>query len=66
MKRASYREAVEWIALNDDAVEHDVDNIRASISVLLIADLFRVESARVATDVLRFRLKDEANAGRMA
>jgi hypothetical protein len=57
MKRASYRFAVEWIALNDDAVEMDSEEVAASISVALVADLFGVDPEKVAADVIRFREK---------
>lgn len=61
MRRASYRAGVAWIAENDgsgdpDAVRVNVEEIRGLISVLLLADLFEVESLRVAEDVVRYRL----------
>jgi hypothetical protein len=66
MKRASYRKAVEWIALNDEtAVSEDVDTIAGYISTLLAADLFDIEPERVAKDVLRYR-KEHAPAAPQA
>jgi hypothetical protein len=60
MKRASYREAVEWIALNDslgDAAVDTRDTIAGFISVCIIADIFDVSRGRVADDVMRYREK---------
>lgn len=53
MKRASYREGIEIIALNDDL---DSDPI-GLISVMLLAELFGVTQDRVAADIVRFRKK---------
>ena len=58
MKRASYREAVEWIAWNDEPDEREVDVVIGYASVVLIADIFRVEHRKVAEDVVRKREKD--------
>jgi len=60
MKRASYREAVEWIALNDDNGAPDAreaDAVAGLISTILVAHLFGVERERVARDVVRYRIK---------
>ena len=56
MKRASYRHAVSWIAVND-APGDELDELELAgfISVLLVADVFAVEAERVAGDVLRVR-----------
>jgi hypothetical protein len=54
LKRASYREAVEWIAGNDEPSNPDVEEL---LSVALIADIFGTTPERVARDVLRFRAK---------
>jgi cob(I)alamin adenosyltransferase len=37
--RISYRAAVEWIALNDDPDERNLETIAAQISVCLLADV---------------------------
>jgi hypothetical protein len=64
MNRASYRAAIEWIALNDEAGIETADEEdqsdcerRASeyVTSALIADIFGVESARVGRDVMRKR-----------
>lgn len=56
MKRASYRHAVQWIALNDDPETGDNEEVIADqISVVLVADLFGVTCTKVAADVARER-----------
>lgn len=55
MKRASYRHAVEWIAYNDDDACMEEEIVREQVTVLLVADLFGVDSERVARDVMRKR-----------
>lgn len=55
MKRPSYRAAVRWIADNDEPAEREAETIAGLISVVLVADLFGVEPARVAGDVLKAR-----------
>jgi hypothetical protein len=58
MKRASYRHGVEIIAINDDNGSPDALNpevVATYISTCLLADLFGVEPARVARDVVTFR-----------
>ena len=60
MKRASYREAIAWIALNDSAGDNDaLDPTRASelVSSVLIADLFDVPMEKVGEDIVRYRKK---------
>lgn len=58
IKRASYREGVAWIALNDDPGEDhalDPSEIQSMITVALLADLFGKEPYYVAVDVVRYR-----------
>jgi hypothetical protein len=60
MKRANYRDAIAWIACNDDAGGPDaldLKTVQGYSSVFLIADLFGVEQERVARDVVRYRNK---------
>lgn len=62
MKRASYREGVEWIALNDEnggPEALDPEMVRSYVSVALLSDLFGVESERIAKDVIRYRKKHD-------
>lgn len=60
MKRASYREAVRWIADNDeDGGSAEVQDVAIYVTVMLIADIFGVDNTKVAADVLRERAKRE-------
>lgn len=62
MKRASYREAVEYIALNDNSGSDDaldVIEVASMISVDLIAFIFRIDLNKVAQDVIKVRLKEK-------
>jgi hypothetical protein len=61
-KRAGYREAVQWIAHNDEPGEHDVETMADLVSVLLVADLFGKPADEVARDVVRAREHDERAA----
>jgi hypothetical protein len=54
---ASYRFAVEWIALNDEPTERDPEMVASLISTALIADLFGKPQEKVAADVIRYRKK---------
>jgi len=66
MKRASYREAVYWIAMNDGPGDHDaleVEYVQGQLTVGIIADIFGVADERVAKDVVRVR-KAERKAER--
>lgn len=58
MKRASYREAVTWIAENDstaDSDANDPDVVGYLVSSVLVADIFGVEPEKVGRDVVRKR-----------
>lgn len=62
MKRASYRDGVAWIALNDGAGDTDrLDEavVAGQVSSLLLADLFGVEASRVGRDVVRYRRNED-------
>jgi hypothetical protein len=59
VKRASYREAVAWIAANDSPTDGaDAAQIEGYVTTKLVADLFGVDDARVAKDVARARRVD--------
>ena len=58
MKRANYRDAVDFIAWNDEAMELDEEEVRQLASVLLVASIFGVDTSRVARDVVRLRKLD--------
>lgn len=59
MKRASYREAVQWIAANDSAgdelTEEDCGGL---VSSVLVADIFDVPSDKVGADVYKARQRN--------
>lgn len=60
MKRASYRNAVYWIAANDgrgDRLAEDVDHVSGLVTTKLVADLFDVTDEKVATDIVKLRDK---------
>lgn len=60
MKRASYREAIEWVACNDSAADDgndDPQTVSELVSSHLVADIFAVDVLKVGTDVVRFRKK---------
>lgn len=57
MKRASYRDAVDWIAQNDESGSEDTpEQISGYASVVLVADLFDVDSIKVAGAVYNKRI----------
>ena len=58
MRRASYRAGVEFIAMNDDPDNMDLGDIRASLTVGLLAELFGVDTDRAAQDVANLRWKN--------
>lgn len=62
MKRASYREAVEYIALNDEPTLMTDGEMFGMPSVGVIAAVFDVPQERVARDVVRYRVKAEGTA----
>lgn len=62
MKRASYREAIAWIALNDDPGATDAldsNSIKGNVTVVLIADIFDIDPTKVAIDVVLKRLQNK-------
>jgi hypothetical protein len=61
MKRPAYRDAVAWIARNDNPGDDHAGNPEACahvavyLSVAMVADLFDVTPERIAADVMRLR-----------
>lgn len=58
MKRASYRDAIDWIAQNDSGADDDAlvpERVAELVSSVLVADIFAVECERVGRDVVRCR-----------
>ena len=60
MKRASYREAIEWIACNDDTEFLDADDpaMMISVTAALVRDIFGVEEVKLLRDLRRAVDKD--------
>lgn len=54
MKRASYKEGIAWIAINDGR-EMDEQIVSEQVSSLLLADLFLLEPEKVGKDVVAYR-----------
>lgn len=55
---ARYKDAVEWIALNDNSASYDTsEEIRGYLSVALVADVWRKTDAEVADDVEQARMR---------
>jgi hypothetical protein len=56
MKRASYRHAIKWIALNDSSGDVlDEEELSSLVTSLLVADIFGVEPERVGHDLMQVR-----------
>lgn len=58
MKRASYRQAIDWVAQNDSAGDSDaldVDAVSYLVSSVLVADIFDVPCDKVGKDIVRRR-----------
>ncbi len=58
MKRASYKDAIRWIAENDSASDPnnmDPTTVGELITSCLVADLFDVPEEKVGTDVVKYR-----------
>jgi hypothetical protein len=60
MKRASYKEAIAWIADYDSAgddTSRDPITVSELITSCLVADIFDVPSEKVGQDVVNYRNK---------
>lgn len=55
MKRASYRDGVDFIAMNDEPTDLDPEDVELYTTVQMLAQLFAVPTERVAADVVRLR-----------
>lgn len=65
MKRASYRDAIDMIAHNDEPTELDVESIRTYTTTQLVAEIFGATDHKVARDILRLReRRDRAERAR--
>lgn len=57
MKRAGYREAIAWVAANDDPSTVDPELVHGAVTVGFVADLFGVDQDQVVADVVKLREK---------
>lgn len=58
-KVPGYREAVAWVALNDNAGDreaYDVQSLHGYVTVGMVADLFGRDQLKVAYDVVKYRI----------
>lgn len=51
MKRPGYREAIEWIAYNDDCTWLNDDEPIISVTAAMVRDLFGVTEAKLFSDL---------------
>jgi len=59
MKRASYRDAIDWIAQNDSPADDDAldaNAVQYLVSSVLVADIFDVPNEKVGKDVVKRRI----------
>jgi hypothetical protein len=64
MKRPRYRDAVEFIALNDNAGDSEpAEAIAGYMTVALVSEIFGTPAARVAADVIKCRQQLEQLQG---
>lgn len=54
-KRASYLAGCEWIALNDEPLDLDVENVAGYISTTLLADIFKRDPRDLAEKIVAIR-----------
>jgi hypothetical protein len=60
MKRASYRDAIAWVAENDSGGSADAldeKEVSELITAVLVADIFDLPMERVGRDIVRYRRK---------
>lgn len=64
MKRASYREAIEYIAMNDSLGDFDAFDwvsVQNLVTARLVAEIFKVEPEKVGKDIVKVRDKYRAD-----
>lgn len=61
--RASYTAAMHWVAHNDDDSVMDEEQISEQVTVLLVADLFKLDAIKVARDIIKERQKAKDEEG---
>lgn len=58
MKRASYRQAIQWIAINDSAGDElTEDDCGSLVSAVMVADLFDVPLCEVGAAIYKARCR---------
>jgi hypothetical protein len=57
MKRPSYRNAIETVALNDEPTCLDIAEVSGQMTVVLVGWLFEVPAEKVAFDIVAYRMK---------
>ena len=58
MKRASYRQAIEYIAFNDEPTISNADDMSGFPSVQLVGYVFDVPVERVTQDIIKLRERE--------
>jgi hypothetical protein len=53
LRRPGYREAIDWIAANDDVYWLGDEDPTPCVTACLVCDLFGVDEARVVRDIRR-------------
>lgn len=62
VRRPGYREAVEWIALNDDVSDWiESDGERVTVTGAMVRDLYGVEPDRLLRDIQRVIKREREN-----
>lgn len=56
---ASYRQAIAWMAMNDDTEWVKDNSAPGSVTAALVADLFDKTDEKVRTDLKRYLIKIE-------
>lgn len=52
---AYWTDAAQWIALNDDPAEMDVETIAGSLTVVMAADIFNRDADEIARHIVTLR-----------
>jgi len=58
MRRADYRDAIDWVAQNDSPADKDAldpEAVSMLVTAVLISDIFNVPSNMVGADIVKRR-----------
>jgi phage regulator Rha-like protein len=58
LKRASYRDAINFIAFNDEPLDRDPASAGTYTTSLLVAEIFGTTTERVGRDIVRLRERE--------